>query len=300
MDFTKISAKQLLSYPKTGKMLTIKFYEQYVGRQIQMDTLFWKPVESQELIPILCIVDAATRYTRFFLQDRKNDRVSEFLKEFIKDLFIRYKKGRTKEFIHIETDGARELVPKFKEIFNRKVTHKVSPNINKAMLAEVAIRRLRKVFRDIEANLEMHYLKSGKLIKIDRKTLPDYIKQAEEILNKTAGVRKKPKLPKIKMKQEFKLGDPVFIINMNKYFPYQLGLSNLYKTSYDRPYETTPYYISKVIEMQGIYKYQVRDYLSGESVKYNLYTEQIQHIDPRIAANYIKNWISMENKKNKK
>lgn len=318
MSFSEIAQKQLLKYPKTGKMLTMHYYEDEILKQIHMDTLFWERIGRIRLVPVLAIVDMATRYTKFYVQKRKNDNVKGFLTDFMKEVVEQYTPDKDKydkateedklkmipikfsNNVLLTTDGARELIVKgdikLTDDMTVHVTHAVSKNMNKAVLAENAIRRFRNALRKFEAKLEMDYLVDGKrLRKINRKTLPKYIKDAEEIINKNANVKPKPD-NKRRMERKYNLGDPVFIINMHKFFPFQIGANPLKKKSYERPYATEPFYVSKIIYMQGIYKYQVRSFTNNEEVKYNFYTEQIQPIDPKIAPIYIKNYVKHEQK----
>lgn len=291
--YSEIARKQLLKYPKTGNMLKMHYYESVVLKQIHMDTLFWDAIESgdEALIPILAIVDTATRYTKYYVQQAKNDRVREFLQDFIDEAESTFPDDEIATNITLYTDGAKELIVKG-VISNKTITHKVSPNINKAVLAEVAIRKLRGYLRKIEARLETDYLVGDQPLKIlNRESLSKFIPLLETHMNSNAKVYPEPSNEQ-RMSQQFNLGDPVLIVNLHKFAPRQIGTHPLKKTSYERAYYTEPFYISKVIFFQGLYKYQVRSYTNNEAVKYNFYTEQLQLINPKIAQKYITNYIA--------
>jgi hypothetical protein len=109
-------------------------------------------------IPILCVVDVATRYTRFFVQERKNDSVKDFLTVFInavKELF-----PETASEMLLITDGAPEL--KINDTLAGVTVHsKISKGINKAVLAEVSIRKARAILREMELKLNLKTLRMG-------------------------------------------------------------------------------------------------------------------------------------------
>ena len=74
----RLIAKQLKSYPKLDKALRISYFEPTPGNQVHMDTMFWKEsglTGNANPIPILVIVDVATRFTKIFIQKSKNENV---------------------------------------------------------------------------------------------------------------------------------------------------------------------------------------------------------------------------------
>ena len=290
MSFVEAAKKTLLSYPKTKKFLKMKYWVEKPAEQIHMDTMFWKPTgkETKE-IPILVIVDAATRFTKAYAQEAKNDNVKEYLTDFLKELHKRFKILKDQKTLLI-TDGAREL-----KVESDRIKHIVSKNINKAVLAEIAIRWIRHYMREVEAEYEMVYLDTGKLRRINKKNIQNILDTLLETMNKKAKLREKPS-DEPRMEQEFYLGQPVLIMNLLKYYPYQTGVP-LRKSSYDRPWFTEPYYISKIINHQGLYKYGISRYAAeagetpGFEEKLHYYTEQLKPIPGDIAKKYIESYI---------
>jgi hypothetical protein len=85
MSLNEIITKQIKSYPSFKKQARIGYFETVPLKQVHMDTAFWQT--SGELntqkVPILCIVDVATRFTKFYVQTRKNENIKGFLTDFI-------------------------------------------------------------------------------------------------------------------------------------------------------------------------------------------------------------------------
>lgn len=289
MSFEDKAARTLLKKPKPVKNY-ISFYESTPGKQIQIDTFFFKKTDSKDgLIPILTVVDVATRYTRFYLQKAKNDpHASVLVKQFIDELELKFP---TTKDITVVSDDAKELVVKGKH-GEYNITHKLATSFNKAVLAENAIRLARLYLRKIEARFEMLILKDESQFnkyKINESNLQMILDKIANKINLKAKIRKQPK--EHQEEQAYILGDPVFLINLDKYFPYQTK-NILQKKSYHRPWFSEPYYISKIINVQGIYKYKIRSYKGDEDVKYYYYTNQLQPIPPDIAHEYITKWIN--------
>lgn len=95
----------------------------------------------------------------FFVQTKKSENVKGFLAEFIKSLKKKFK-TKTKQMILI-TDGAKEL--KINETLHKtEVQAKVSTGINKAVLAEVSIRKARAILREFELFLNLLMVKVKK------------------------------------------------------------------------------------------------------------------------------------------
>lgn len=283
----EIVAKQLSSYPKTRKRLRMAYYEAKPLAQIHADTMFWNVVRAkgEAQIPILVIVDVATRYTRFFLQARKNDSVRDHVKTFLTEVAERFHASDVSGKTVLVTDGAKELAIKGL----RDVRHKVSTGLNKAVLAEVAIRQARVVLREWELEIDLENLANGTEKRIDRENLPEILAEIETKINAKARVREPREEPQ-ESPQEFQLGDPVLALNLHKFFPFQIGVA-LRKTSYDRPWYTEPFYVSRVVLFRGLYKYWIRSYLDNQQVKYSFYPDQLQALDPTIASEYIHKYL---------
>ena len=90
----RIISNQLKSFPILEKGLRIAYYSPTPGKEIHMDTGFWQPSgePNQNLVPILVIVDVATRFTKIFIQTRKNESIANHFKTFIKELKHRFPK----------------------------------------------------------------------------------------------------------------------------------------------------------------------------------------------------------------
>jgi hypothetical protein len=190
----EIITKQLKSYPNFKKQARIAYYEAIPLKQVHIDTAFWQT--SGELnspkIPILCVVDVATRYTRFFVQERKNDSVKDFLTVFInavKELF-----PETASEMLLITDGAPEL--KINDTLAGVTVHsKISKGINKAVLAEVSIRKARAILREMELKLNLKNIEDGTSFKIKQSNLQAVLNLVQDRINTKAKIREpKPQL----------------------------------------------------------------------------------------------------------
>jgi hypothetical protein len=110
----RLIAKQLKSYPQLDKAARIAYYEPTPGNQVHTDTMFWKEsglTGNANPIPILVIVDVATRFTKVYVQKTKNDNVLAHFKDFKKALKKRF--PRTASGTVLVTDGAKELSKPF-------------------------------------------------------------------------------------------------------------------------------------------------------------------------------------------
>jgi hypothetical protein len=257
MSLLEIIGKQLKSYPKFKKQARISYFESIPLKQVHIDTMFWQASGKAKApkIPILVIVDVATRYTRYFVQKSKNENVLGFLKDFVKDVTTRF--PTETENMLVITDGAKELRLKT-TIDNIKVVSKISKGVNKAVLAEVAIRKARAILRDYEVRLNLGNLENGTDHRIDGSNLREIFSMLEEQVNAKAKLRK-PKPPTPFSPPGFQLGDPVFALNFYKYFPHALK-STMVKRGYMQNWYYEPFYISKVFLIQGIYKYSLKSY----------------------------------------
>lgn len=284
----RIIANQLKSFPNLEKGLRIGYYSPTPGKQIHMDTGFWQPsgVPNQNMVPILIIVDVATRFTKIFVQTKKNENIGAHFNTFLKALKQRFPRQVSSKQLLI-TDGAKELALPFKD--SKTVTHKVSTGINKAVLAESKIRQLRAILRDVELKLNLNNIEEDRHITIDAKTLLKITGSLETKINKNAEIRARPKIPK-NAPPELKLGTPVFAINLPKFFPYQ-SKDILRKKSYDQNWYYEPYYVSKIVTFNGIAKYEISSYNDLLPIKYYFYHDMLKPIDPRVSAEYITKYL---------
>lgn len=284
----RIIANQLKSFPILEKGLRIAYYSPTPGKQIHMDTGFWQQsgAPNQDLVPILIIVDVATRFTKIFIQTRKNESILSHFNTFIKELKHKFP-GKVSKTHLVITDGAKELSSAFKD--SKTITHKVSTGINKAVLAEAKIRQMRAILRDVELKLNVNNIDNDRHISIDSKILQKISGSIEAKINKNAAQRSRPKAPENQL-PELKLGTPVFGINLYKFFPYQTK-DILRKKSYDQNWNYEPYYISKIVSFNGIAKYEISGYDDLNPVKYYFYRDMLQPINPRISAEYITKYL---------
>lgn len=284
----RIISNQLKSFPTLEKGLRISYYSPTPGKEIHMDTGFWQPSgePNQNLVPILIIVDVCTRFTKIFIQTRKNENVESHYNTFLKALKARFPKQVAKKQLLV-TDGAKELSKPFKN--SSTVTHKVSTGINKAVLAESKIRQLRAILRDVELRLNVNNIAKDRHVTINAKTLHKISSSLEAKINKNAAIRPRPKVPG-NIPEELKLGTPVFAINLYKYFPYQTK-DVLRKKSYDQNWYYEPFYISKIITFNGISKYEISGYNDMVPVKYYFYSDMLKPIDPKVSAEYIRKYL---------
>lgn len=284
----RIISNQLKSFPTLEKGLRMAYYSPTPGKEIHMDTGFWQPSgePNQNLVPILVIVDVATRFTKIFIQTRKNESIENHFKTFIKELKHRFPKQVSSKHLLI-TDGARELSKPFKE--SKTITHKVSTGINKAVLAETKIRQMRAILRDVEVKLNINNIANDRHITIDSKTLSKISSAIEAKINKNAGIRPRP-LPPKNLPPVLPLGTPVFAINLHKHFPFQTK-DVLRKKSYDQNWYYEPFFVSRIITFNGISKYEITAYDDLLPVKYYFYYDMLQPIDPRVSAEYITKYL---------
>lgn len=283
-----IISKQLKSFPVLEKGLRISYYSPTPGKEIHMDTGFWQPSgePNANMIPMLIIVDVSTRFTKIFIQTRKNENIEGHYNAFIKALKERFPRQVSKKQLLV-TDGAKELAKPFKA--SSTVTHKVSTGMNKAVLAETKIRQLRAILKDVELKLNLNNIEKNRHVTITAKVLQKISSSLENKINKHAGIRARPKPPK-DLPEELKLGTPVFAINLFKYFPYQTK-DVLRKKSYDQNWYYEPFYISKIITFNGISKYEISGYNDMVPVKYHFYHDMLKPIDPRVSAEYITKYL---------
>lgn len=284
----RLIAKQLKSYPKLDKALRIAYYEPTPGNQVHMDTMFWKEsglTGNENPIPILVIVDVATRFTKIYIQKTKNDNVHAHYQDFKKAL--RKKFPRTVASTILVTDGAKELALPFKDDPN--VYHKLSTGINKAVLAEAKIRQLRQILRSVELDLNMTNLSKDSELRIDREGLETIRSLVEDKINEDAYQRLRP-TPKSKPPPDLELGTPVLALNLHKFYPHQMK-DILRKKSYDGNWYNEPYFVSKKVKFNGIAKYEITAYLDLKPIKYYFYADMLQRIDPQVSAEYIKKYV---------
>ena len=284
----RLIAKQLKSYPQLDKALRIGYFEPTPGNQVHMDTMFWKEsglTGNANPIPILVIVDVATRFTKIYIQKAKNDNVLAHYRDFKKALKKRF--PRTVMSTILVTDGAKELALPFKD--DPDVYHKLSTGINKAVLAEAKIRQIRQILRSVELDLNMTNLSKDKELRIDREGLETIRALVEEKMNQDAYQRLRPK-PKSKVPPDIELGTPVFAINLHKFFPHQMK-DVLRKKSYEGNWYNEPFFVSKKVKFNGIAKYEITSYLDLQTVKYYFYADMLQRIDPKVSAEYIKKYV---------
>ena len=279
-----IISKQLRSYPNFKKQARIGYYESIPLTQVHMDTAFWQT--SGELngkkVPILCIVDVATRFTCYFVQKSKNDSIKSFFADFIEG--VKSKFPNVSNEILLITDGARELRIN-EDVAGHAVRTKVSTGINKAVLAEVSIRKARAILRDFELKLNLRNIEEGSTYRINGSNLQAVLNLVQTKVNEKAKIRD-PKPPASFQRPRFELGTPVFAINLYKYYPHQLGAS-MVKRGYMQNYYYEPFKISRVILIHGVYKYSIASYTDDREIKYYFYEDQLQRIDPRYASDYI-------------
>lgn len=282
----EIIEKQILSKPKLKGLKRVPYWEPRPGNQIHGDTAFWKESgKSGSLVPILVFVDVATKFVGLYVQEKKNEKVLEHFLDFRRSLAKRFEDTNTESSVLI-TDGAHELALK-----HPGLTHKVSKGINKAVFAENAIKRMRQQLRKLELSLNLQNLNIGEVqLRITKDNLQDILDLVTTKLNKTAKQAPEPKFTEDE--EPLLETTPVFLINMHKYFPYQTK-SVLRKNSYEYPWYLEPFRITEKRTIHGITQYRLKDYYLGKEVKWWVYRDQIQVIDPRVASDYIKFWYEM-------
>jgi hypothetical protein len=259
-----------------------------------MDSMFWKEsglTNNANPTPMLVIVDVATKFTKIYIQDTKNDQVLEHYLDFKKALKKRFKNTTDKTILI--TDDAKELAKPFKD--HKDVFHKVSTGINKAVLAESKIRQIRQILRTVELEVNLANLSKDSEVRIDKDGLKLIKDKIEEAINKTTYQRQRPIKTPTK-KDNLRLGNVVFALNLQKYYPHQTK-DILRKKSYDGNWYYEPFIISKIVTFNGISKYEITAIEDNQKVKYYFYSDMLQKIDPRVASEYVKNYVSYFNKR---
>lgn len=188
MNWTKIALEHLNKPYKPNLKKRTSYYESKPLRQIQIDTAFFTLPNEKGIIPVLVIVDDATKYVRYYKQARKNESIARHLKSFMKEVRSKFKNS-AKETIII-TYGVRELV--MKNIPN--VKHYVSTSKNGV---ESAIARARRVFHKMENEADVTKTNFQKMLDNISKTVNKNVK--------------------------YEIDTPVFAIDMNKFYPDQTG-----------------------------------------------------------------------------
>ena len=285
MSLIEIITKQLNLFPNFKKQARIGYFEDIPLKQVHIDTMFWQVANAPDhpKIPILCIVDVATRFTHYRVQTKKSENIKGFLSEFIDE--VREKWPNSSDKMILVTDGA----PEFKNLSgtNNKVEIKLhlSKGINKAVLAEVGIRKVRAVLRTMEMMMNVNNIKNGIEQKIDKENLPKILTVVQSRINLKAKIReKKPPVPFSPPK--FQNGDAVFALNFYKFYPHQMK-SNMTKQSYMTNFYYEPFQVVKNHLINGVYKYTLASYVDGKELKYYFYDDQLQHIDNRYVLEYI-------------
>jgi hypothetical protein len=82
-ELNTIISKQLKSYPIFKRQARIAYFSKSPLMQVHIDTMFWQASGGEigaKKIPILVIVDVATRYTCFFVQTKNQNQSHNFWK----------------------------------------------------------------------------------------------------------------------------------------------------------------------------------------------------------------------------
>jgi hypothetical protein len=288
-----VITKQLQSYPNFKKRARISYYSGVPLEQVHVDTLFYQPpaTTKREMTPILVFCDVATRFTKFYPQSRKNERILEHFKDFRKLVKARFKSvAKTTVLI---SDNAREFTAAFKK--EPTVVHKVSTSINKAVLAEVKIRQFRSILRKFELAHNIASIADNVVKPFTKADLETIIAKTEAQLNAKAKL-KPPKTPS-EIPKKLALGTPVFAINMYKFFPKQMvnhwKSSGIRKLSYDMNYYYEPFHISKIVTFHGISKYRLASYTNPfDDIDYYFYEDQLRVINPKYALKYVEKYVN--------
>ena len=285
MSLIEVITKQLNSYPNFKKQARIGFFSNLPLEQVHIDTMFWQISDApgHPKIPILCVVDVGTRFTMYFVQTKKSENIKGFLGEFIDA--VKTKWIKSSDNMLLVTDGA----PEFKNLggLNNGVQIKVhiSKGINKAVLAEVAIRKARAILRTMETMMNVNNIKHGILQKIDETNITKIFLLIQTRVNLKAKLRE-PKPPVLYTPPKYSLGDAVFALNFYKFYPHQMK-SNMTKSSYKLNYYYEPFKVVRSYLIRGVYKYTLASYADGKELKYYFYDDQLQKIDNRHVSEYI-------------
>jgi hypothetical protein len=169
------------------------------------------------------------------------------------------------------------------------VKAKESTGINKAVLAEVGIRKARTILKQIEVSGNVKNIFEDGSFRIDQKNLRKILIQIENKVNEKAKLRKR----KIGERQTpIPIGTPVFALNFYKFYPHQLK-SHLKKQSYMTNYYYEPFEVVSYYGINGVYKYTLASYERARpKLKYTFYQDQLQRINPEIAVEYIQKYHS--------
>lgn len=285
----EIIATQLAAYPVLKRQARISYHSNHPLEQVHTDTGFYQPPGTPDLVPILVFVDVATRFTKFYVQTRKNESIFSHFEDFKEALLEKHPEAPAETTLII-SDGAKEL----KKAFSKRdgIRHKVSTGLNKAVLAEVKIRQLRAVIREYERAKNIASITSGKVKRTTTQDLAKIVALAETRINTKSGTKPR-KSPKGPIPPRIPLATPVFALNLFKFHQAQMGKhwSALRKLSYDQNWFYEPFFVTKTITFNGITKYRLGSHTSEEELDYYFYADQLQVIDPRIAAKYVEKWV---------
>jgi len=289
----EIILKQLSAVPKFENIQRISYYEEKPGNQVHMDTMFWAPsgISGAKLVPILVIVDVATKFAGYYVQETKNEKVLEHFNTFKAALTERF--PETNPDTLLVTDGAKELAKPFRN--HPHVRQKVSTGMNKAVLAESKIAQLRKKLRAIELGINVKNVQDDTEIRITKDVLEVILPELTIDINSKAKQMPPPETTSDPL-PTLKPGTPVFLINLHKFFPYQLK-DILRKKSYDQNYYYEPFIIGSSTTFNNITKYHLLDTIGINPLNYTFYRDQLQPIDSRYAAEYIKKWQEYHKKR---
>lgn len=294
MTLIETITKQLNSYPNFKKQARIGYFEDVPLKQVHIDTMFWQVTNASDKpkIPILCIVDVATRFTHYRVQTKKSENIKGFLSDFIDD--VRTKWPQTSEEMILVTDGAPEFKSLSGENNGVEIKTHLSKGINKAVLAEVSVRKARAILREMETAMNVNNIEKGGNQRIDESNIVKIFSIIQDQVNKKAKIRKRKASVKF-TPSKFNLGDPVFALNFYKFYPHQLK-SNMTKQSYKLNWYYEPFKVVKTYLINGVNKYTLASYTDGKELKYYFYDDQLQNIDKRYVSTYISAFLKNHEK----
>jgi hypothetical protein len=184
------------------------------------------------------------------------------------------------------TDGAKELHIT-DSIEGVNVHSKISTGINKAVLAEVSIRKARAILREFELLININNVNENRTDRI-KTNIKQIFKLVEDKINLKAKIKSAPDTVLATPEPKLNIGAPVFALNFSKYFPYQMG-SSLDKVGYMQNWYYEPFKVVRSALVNGAYKHALAPFTDLDTeLKYHFYEDQVQPVDPRFVADYIK------------
>lgn len=261
---------------------------------IQIDTMFYKNHYMTLEYTFLVIVDVNTRYVSIYPQKRKNEKINEAVKEFVKNVEKKFGKDNCSKDIVIVSDDAKELkILRDLKMNNHSIRHHVSRSIFKAAIAESMIGIIKRMITKLIVEIDMLNFEEDEDVIVDEKMLLEIVKFIEDEINDKSEIREM-NIQNIDYSfNSFEVGNAVFLKNYHKYSTQH---NQFKKKSTAVNYYYEPFVIVNIIHWDGLYKYELMSLETNEILKYQAYPEELKLIPYDLVEDYLKYYLNRSEK----